>query len=141
MGGIRDQPGLSAQGAGNVQWCRLVHMHVRGWGWARRPAVTSGVRGLCSADNCHALYCTCPQSLLLFRAFLPLQPGPDSHPPGQASSKEVPGGQGPGRAWASPPGAPSHPEPRPPRSGGGPCRVWLSLPPSPSWALPCPTPS
>lgn len=63
-------------GQGMVQWCRLVHMHVRGWGWARRPAVTSGVRGLCSADNCHALYCTRPQSLPGPFAFQGISPSP-----------------------------------------------------------------
>lgn len=104
----------------------------------------AGLGGLCSADNCHALYCTHPQSLpgpTLFRAFLPLQPGSGSHLPGQVASKEVPGGQGPGRAWTPPPEASSQPEPCSPRSGGVPCRIWLNSNPLPPWSHSFPSPS
>lgn len=62
-GGYRDQPGLNAQGAekGQVGPPGL-HACVRlGLGWAGQPAVGGQGWGiLCSADNCHALYCTRP---------------------------------------------------------------------------------
>lgn len=87
----------------------------------RRSQAELGVCAqLITAMHCTAHVPRAYRDRLLFRAFLPLQPGPVSHPLGHVSSMEVLGGQGPGRAWASPPGAPSHPEPCPPRSGGGP---------------------
>lgn len=77
----------------------------------------------------------------LFRAFLPLQPGPISHLPGRISSREVPRGQGAGRAWAPLPEAPSSLSPVLQGLEEAPCRVWLSSRPSLSWSLFCPTPS
>lgn len=80
-------------GAGSGSW----------WSWAR-------VGGLCSANNCHALTVlhTSPEptGTVRFSGHFSLQPGPVSHLPGQVFSKEVPGGQGPGRVWAPPPEAP-----------------------------------
>lgn len=82
MGGgvYRDQPGPGAQGQGMVWWCRLVCMHVRGWGGARRLAVMGGVGGagggvcaqLITAMHCTAHVPRAYRDRTLFRAFLPL---------------------------------------------------------------------
>lgn len=66
-----------------ARWCCPVHMH--GWGWAGSWRSQVELGGLCSADNCHALYCTRPPSL----------PGP------YAFQGISPSSQGPSPAWAS----------------------------------------
>lgn len=66
-----------------ARWCCPVHIH--GWGWAGSWRSRAELGGLCSADNCHALYCTRPLSL----------PGP------YAFQGISPSSQGPSPAWAS----------------------------------------
>lgn len=106
------------------------------WSWA-------GLGTLCSADNCHALYCTGPQSL----------PGPYAFqgiPPSRARAHLTP-------AWASLlQGSPKRTDQgghgphlqRPPPNLSptlqgleeAPCRVWLSSSPLLSGSLSCHTP-
>lgn len=45
MGDIGTNQDQVPRGPGMVWWCRLVCMHVCGWGWAGRLAVMGGVGG------------------------------------------------------------------------------------------------
>lgn len=64
------------RGQGMVPGCHPVRMHVCGWAGPGAWWSWAGLEGLCSADNCHAPYCTRPQSLPGPYAFQGISPSP-----------------------------------------------------------------
>lgn len=130
--------------AGNGPGCRPVRMHVCGWGGPGGWWSWAALGGLCSADNCHALYCTRPQSLPGPYAFQGISPSPArAHftPAGasllQGSPKRTRTSQGMGPAPRGPPPSLS---PAFQVLEEATCRVWLNSPPLLSWSLSCPIP-